>query len=31
MCLRRLNFDGVLSEAVRELNREDADLDSDNS
>lgn len=31
MCLKRLNYDGSLSGALRELSREDPELDSDNS
>lgn len=31
MCLKRMNFDGSLTEAVKDLNREDRDFDSDNS
>lgn len=31
MSLRRLNFDGGLGAAIRELAREDPELDSDNS
>jgi D-alanyl-D-alanine carboxypeptidase len=31
MCLRKLNYDGSLGAALRELVREDPELDSDNS
>lgn len=31
MCLKKLNYDGALTSALRELSREDPELDSDNS
>lgn len=31
MCFKRMNFDGSLTSSLKDLNKEDQELDSDNS